>query len=39
MVPKGGGSVNIKDYEYIFEISRWGSISKAAENSASPKAR
>lgn len=31
MVPKGGGSVNIKDYEYIFEISRWGSISKAAE--------
>lgn len=23
--------MNVKDYEYIFEISRWGSISKAAE--------
>ena len=23
--------MNIKDYEYIYEISRWGSISKAAE--------
>jgi len=23
--------MNVKDYEYILEISRWGSISKAAE--------
>jgi len=28
---EGGLRMNVKDYEYILEISRWGSISKAAE--------